>query len=60
MAKVKKKQEEVSKESLRDQIAADTEEFLASGGSIHVVPSGQSGVDYLKPGQKHIKLGNSR
>ena len=54
-----KKQDEVSKKELRRKIEEDTELFLKSGGEIQQIPSGKSGVDFMKPGQKQIKLGNS-
>lgn len=59
MAK-KNVQNEASKDRLRQQIEDDTRAFLKSGGEITVIPSGQSGVNLVKPGQKQIKLGNSR
>ena len=56
----RKTPEDVSKDSLRQKIEDDTEAFLAAGGEITVIPSGQSGVDMTKPGQKQIKLGNTQ
>lgn len=56
----KKRTEEASKEQLRQKIQDETQAFLASGGKIEVIPTGQSGVDLTKPGQKQIKLGNSK
>ncbi len=59
MAK-KKQADDLSKERQRQKIEDDTRTFLESGGEITVIPSGQSGVNLMKPGQKHIKLGNSK
>ena len=56
----RKRSEDVSKDRLRKKIEDDTRTFLESGGEITVVPTGQSGVDLMKPGQKHIKLGTSK
>ena len=58
---VKKKNEgETSKQRIREKIEKDTRDFLNSGGEITVIPAGQSGVSLIKPGQKQIKLGNTK
>ena len=56
----KKKADDVSKERQRQKIEDDTQTFLESGGEITVIPSGKSGVNLMKPGQKHIKLGSGK
>ena len=56
----KKKQDDVSKQQLRQQIEVATRAFLENGGEIQVIPTGQSGQDMTRPGQKQIKLGNSK
>ena len=56
----KKRADDVSKERQRQKIVDDTRVFLESGGEIKLIPTGQSGVDFMKPGQKQIKLGNSK
>lgn len=55
----KQPQSEASKQLIREQIKSDTQTFLESGGEITVIPTGLSGVDFMKPGQKQIKLGNT-
>ena len=56
----KKAVNEESKRELRRQLAEATAEFLKKGGEIQQIPSGQSGMDLAKPGQKQIKLGNTK
>ena len=56
----KKTQNDASKQELREKIETDTQKFLSSGGKITVVPTGLSGVDFMKPGQKQIRLGSSK
>ena len=56
----KKQADDVSKERQRQKIEDDTRAFLEAGGEVTVIPSGKSGVDFMKPGQKHIKLGTSK
>lgn len=55
----KKNQNDASKQQIREQIESDTQAFLNAGGTITVIPTGTSGVDFMKPGQKQIKLGNT-
>lgn len=55
-----KKQNNVSKQRLREQIEEDTRVFLKRGGKIQEIPSGQSGQELNKPGPKHVRLGNSK
>ncbi|MEK9821026.1 MAG: hypothetical protein VXA40_11415 [Gammaproteobacteria bacterium] len=56
----KKNADDVSKERQRQQIVDATRVFLESGGEITMIPTGKSGVDFMKPGQKQIKLGTSK
>ena len=56
----RQRNEDASKDRLRKKIEDDTRTFLESGGEITVVPTGKSGVDFMKPGQKQIKLGTSK
>ncbi|MBO6701115.1 MAG: hypothetical protein JJ921_02165 [Pseudomonadales bacterium] len=55
-----KQADDAAKDKLRKKIEDDTRVFLEAGGKITVIPTGQSGVNMAKPGQKHIKLGNSK
>ena len=55
----KKQVDDESKQLMRQKIENDTRAFLEAGGEITQIPSGKSGVDFMKPGQKQIKLGNS-
>lgn len=56
----KKPDGDASKDQLRQKLAEDMRLFLDSGGEITLIPTGQSGVDLMKPGQKNIKLGNKK
>ena len=56
----KKNADDVSKERQRQQIVDATRVFLESGGEITMIRTGKSGVDFMKPGQKQIKLGTSK
>ena len=59
MNKPKKPAPEQSKLTLREQLNADIDVFLKSGGSIQEIPSGISGQDQSQT-NKNIKLGSSK
>ena len=56
----KQTRNDLSKEEMQRKIEEDTRAFLKTGGEIQVIPRGHSGIDAVKPGPRHIKLGNRK
>ena len=56
----RKKQEDVTKESLSRKIDDDMREFLARGGKVQQIETGKSGSPAIKPPKNQLRLGKDK